>query len=123
MPKAARFLLSEIGLALFLAQAGSAAGDDLVAVLYKHGLSLLAASGVILAVPLIVGLLFARFILRIGMLETLGGICGAMTSTPALGAIMSSTDSSLPATSYATVYPLALILVTLLAPILISQLS
>jgi putative transport protein len=58
----------------------------------------------------------------LGPLETFGGICGAMTSTPGLGAVTASIDSSLPATSYATVYPLALILVTILAPILVTHL-
>ncbi|MFR1411358.1 MAG: hypothetical protein ACLSUW_03015 [Akkermansia sp.] len=39
------------------------------------------------------------------ILECLGGICGGMTSTPALGAIASKTDSQAPVVSYATAYP------------------
>ncbi len=120
MPRAARLLLSEIGLALFLAQAGSQAGDTFLQVVREHGVKLCLASVAILLVPLITGLLAARFVLRLRSLEAFGGICGAMTSTPGLGAAMAKTDSSLPATSYATVYPLALILVTIFAPLLIS---
>ncbi len=121
MPRAARLLLGEAGLALFLAQAGSQAGGSFLPVLSEHGLSLGLASIAIVAVPMIVGSLVAKYGLRLGTLETLGGICGAMTSTPGLGALTSSIDSSRPATSYATVYPLALVLVTLLAPVLIAQ--
>lgn len=123
MPRAARFLLAEIGLALFLAQAGSQAGGKFVEVMREHGIALPLASIAIVTVPLLVGLLIARFVLKLGVWEMCGGMCGAMTSTPGLGAVTSATDSSVPATSYAAVYPLALILVTMLAPVLIAQLS
>ena len=123
MPRAARFLLAELGLALFLAQAGSQAGGDFVEVIREHGIALPLASIAIVTAPLFVGLLLARFVLRLSVWEMCGGMCGAMTSTPGLGALTSVTDSSVPATSYAAVYPLALILVTLLAPLLIAQLS
>lgn len=122
MPRAARFLLSEIGLVLFLAQAGTKAGGQLVVVIQSHGVSLPLGAIVIVSVPLLVGLLISRFVLRLDPREAAGGICGAMTSTPGLGAVTSGEDSSLPATSYAAVYPLALVLITLLAPLLIAQL-
>ncbi|MCA9082210.1 MAG: hypothetical protein KDA58_16730, partial [Planctomycetaceae bacterium] len=107
------------GLALFLAQAGTQAGSQLVDVVSRHGVSLCVAAILIMATPLIVGALVARYCLKIGMLETAGGICGAMTSTPGLGAATSLSDSSLPATSYAAVYPIALVLVTALTPLLL----
>jgi len=122
MPRAARFLLTEIGLAMFLAQAGSRAGGNFVSVMQEHGPALGLAASVILLVPMLVGYVVARFIFSVGVLETFGGMCGAMTSTPGLGAVTSMVDSNRPATSYATVYPLALVLITILAPILIVQL-
>lgn len=123
MPRAARLLLSEIGLVLFLTQAGTKAGGQFVSVIQAHGVALPLAAIVMVSVPLLVGLIASRFVFRFGPLEAAGGICGAMTSTPGLGAVTSGVDSSLPATSYAAVYPLALVLITLLAPILIAQLS
>jgi putative transport protein len=122
IPRAARSLLSDAGLALFLSQAGSQAGGSFTSVLQQHGISLCIAAIVIMIVPMVVGLIVARYLMGLGPLETFGGICGAMTSTPGLGAVTASIDSSLPATSYATVYPLALILVTILAPILVTHL-
>ncbi|MCL4108587.1 UNVERIFIED_CONTAM: hypothetical protein GTU68_022889 [Idotea baltica] len=121
MPRAARLLLSEIGLVLFLTQAGTKAGSQFVSVIQAHGVALPLAATVMVTVPLLVGLIVSRFVFRMGPLEAAGGICGAMTSTPGLGAVTSGVDSSLPATSYAAVYPVALILITLLAPILIAQ--
>ena len=44
--------------------------------------------------------------------RSLGGICGAMTSTPALGVLTTKTDSNVPITAYAAVYPLALIMMS-----------
>ncbi|MCA9147195.1 MAG: hypothetical protein KDB05_30675, partial [Planctomycetales bacterium] len=55
--------------------------------------------------------------------KALGGICGAMTSTPGLGVVTSQVSSSLPATSYAAVYPVALIIITLLTTGLITLLQ
>lgn len=123
MPRAARFLLSDVGLALFLSQAGSQAGNDIVPVITEHGFALPFAALLIVAVPIVVGNLSARYLLGLGQLETGGGICGAMTSTPGLGAITSSSDSSIPAATYATIYPVALILITLLTPILIGLMA
>lgn len=123
IPRAARFLLSDIGLSLFLAQAGAQAGGQFVSVVVQHGPALCLAAIVIVVVPLVVGLLLARYAFKLQQLDMTGGICGAMTSTPGLGIIMSTVDSPRPAISYATVYPLALIVATISAPILILQLS
>lgn len=123
MPRAGRMLLSELGLTVFLAQAGCQAGDQFVEVVQQQGLTMCLVAAVVVVVPLLSGFLAARYWLRLSLLEMAGGICGAMTSTPGLGAVTSAIDSSVPATSYATVYPVALVLVTLLAPILIACIS
>ncbi len=120
IPRAGRLLLGELGLALFLGQAGAAAGATIVPVLAEHGPVLCLAAIVLVTVPLLTGLAAARFLLGINALEMFGAICGAMTSTPGLGAATANSDSSLPATSYATVYPLALVLITIVAPLLIA---
>lgn len=122
-PRAARLLLTEIGLALFLASAGVQAGGQLLSVVQQHGLGICFAAILITAIPLLVGALLTRYSIRMGVLRSLGGICGVMTSTPGLGAITSQTDSNIPLTSYATIYPVALILMSLLAPILVSVMS
>tara|TARA_R100001132_G_C3275557_1_gene98908 strand:- start:6414 stop:8063 length:1650 start_codon:yes stop_codon:yes gene_type:complete len=123
MPRAGRLLLAELGLTVFLAQAGSQAGDQFVSVVQQNGWTLCVVALILVLVPLLTGLLAARYWLKLDLLEIAGGICGAMTSTPGLGAVTSVVDSSVPATSYATVYPVALVLVTLLTPILISLIS
>lgn len=122
-PRAARLLLTEIGLAMFLTSAGVRAGGQLIPVIRAHGPGICLGAILITAIPLMVGVLLTRYAVRMGLLRALGGICGAMTSTPGLGALTSKIDSNVPVTSYATVYPIALILMSLLAPVLVSVMS
>lgn len=123
VPRSPRLLLQELGLVLFLADAGVKGGQTLVATLSEQGGMLLAVGAAITIAPLAIGYVVARYALRLRLLPTLGGLCGGMTSTPALGAITAKTDSQAPVVSYATAYPLALILMTLLAKLLLGLLG
>ena len=123
VPRAARNLLQNIGLIFFLAGAGAGAGSELLSVLADQGLALIAMAALTCIVPMVGGLFFARLVLKLDLLEILGGICGGMTSTPGLGTITSRTDSELPVVSYAGVYPVALIMMTLVVQAVIAVLS
>ena len=52
----------------------------------------------------------ARYCFRTNILDLLGTITGGMTSTPGLAAVDSMTDSNIPGVAYATVYPIAMVL-------------
>lgn len=119
MPRHARILLMELALMLFLAGAGVSGGSALVETLRQQGLTMFFIGVAVTAVPLGVGYVFARRCLHLSMEEALGGICGGMTSTPALGAITAKTDKQTPVIAYATAYPAALILMALLAKALV----
>lgn len=123
IPMASKMMLMELGLLFFLANAGVKAGGKIVPVLKEHGISLFFSGAAITLVPMIVTFFIASKIFKMNILESLGGICGGMTSTPALGAISAKVDSEVPVTSYATAYPVALILMTIAAQILISLLT
>lgn len=119
LPNAARTLLLDGGLALFLASVGVAAGASFVDVLGDHGPKLLLAAAAIGVVPMIVAATVGRYLLRMSPLRLIGAACGALTSTPGLAAVTGKTDSSVPVVSYVAAYPVALTLVTLIAPVLI----
>lgn len=123
LPPAARLLMGDIGLVLFLAHAGVTAGGSAMAVLAKHGWSLFLMGAAITVLPVVIGLFAATKWMKMDLLRALGGLCGGMTSTPAIGALTSRTDSSLPVMSYAAAYPVALILMGLFAQIMISALT
>ena len=120
MPRPTRVLVMELGLILFLAGAGVKGGGSLVATLQSQGLTLFLVGLVITLVPMVVAYIVARKLLRMSLPEALGGICGSMTSTPALGAITAKTDRQEPVIAYSTAYPVALILMTILAKLLCS---
>lgn len=120
MPRPTRLLVMELGLILFLAGAGVKGGGSLVATLQSQGLTLFFAGALITLVPMVVAYVVARKALKMDLPEALGGICGSMTSTPALGAITAKTDRQEPVIAYSTAYPAALILMTILAKLLCS---
>jgi putative transport protein len=56
-----------------------------------------------------VGVLVGRLVLRLPVLRLIGVLAGGMTSTPGLAASTGLSPTSFAASSYATVYPAALI--------------
>ena len=119
MPLAARMLAQELGLVMFLAAAGFTAGGSFLEYVREFGAAPFMASGIIAVVPLAGALAVSRWGFRIDLLQTLGGACGAMTSTAALGTLTSKTDSERPITSYAAAYPMALVLMTIAAQLIV----
>ena len=119
MPMAARMLTQSIGLAFFLGSAGYKAGGQFVPMVQKYGAQPFLMSIVVTCVALVVGFVLARYVLRMDVLQSLGGMCGAMTSTAGIGAISSKTDCDVPVISYAAAYPAALVLMTIAAQMMV----
>ena len=106
----------ELGLMLFLIGAGVAGGAEFV----KYFQWVYFIYGIIMTlVPMIVGYIFARYVLKLNLLNNLGSICGGMTSTPALGTLISTAGTEKVAGAYASTYPIALISVVVVSQILI----
>lgn len=108
---AANQILRQIGLILFLVSVGSEAGSGIMEVLKSDGMVMLATGVLVTLVPMILGVLLAKYILKMDVLQLLGGITGGMTSTPGLAAAGSMTKTNAPGIAYATIYPIAMILV------------
>lgn len=123
IPRPTRILLQELGLVFFLANAGVRGGVALAQTISEYGPILFALGMVISIVPLLAAWPLARRYFKLDPLQALGGICGGMTSTPALGAITSKTDSQVPVVSYVSAYPVALIVMIVIAKVLIGVLS
>ncbi len=110
-------LIRKLGLIFFLTAVGTNAGGTFLETIEKNGLMLFAVGALITILPMILSMIVGLYILKINPLSLLGALTGSMTSTPALSAIEPMTDSDAPQIAYATVYPIALVLL-----ILISQL-
>ena len=68
---------------------------------------------------MIIGYLFAKYVLKLPLLNNLGSITGGMTSTPALGTLINVAGTESVASAYAATYPFALISVVLVSEFLI----
>ncbi|MFR9620752.1 MAG: aspartate:alanine exchanger family transporter [Rikenellaceae bacterium] len=111
-------LLRQLGLLLFLAEVGTSAGRNLVSTFQESGLLLFGVGAAITVVPMIVAVVVGRTIFKISLLDLIGTITGGMTSTPGLAAADSMTDSNIPSVAYATVYPIAMVVLILFIQIL-----
>lgn len=104
----------ELGLVLFLLGAGVEGGAGFLQCLADNGgIKLFLIGAVITLVPMFVGYFFARKVLKLDILNTLGSICGGMTSTPALGSLIRVAGTDDVASAYAATYPFALVCVVL----------
>ena len=104
-------LLRQLGLLLFLAEVGTSAGKNLVATFEESGMLLFGVGAAITLVPMLVAVLVGRLVFNISLLDLLGTITGGMTSTPGLAAADSMVDSNIPSVAYATVYPIAMVVI------------
>ncbi|MBO0603589.1 YidE/YbjL duplication [Sporosarcina sp. E16_3] len=112
-------VVRELGLVLFLAGAGTTAGEGIVEVIRTEGVKLLFGGTLITIVPIVVGYFFARKLFKLSIVHSLGGLCGGMTSTPGLGALNQLIDSEDPAIAYAAAYPFALIFVAIASQLIV----
>lgn len=106
----------ELGLVLFLIGAGVSGGARFVElfqpVYFLYGI-------VMTILPMIIGFLFAKYVLKLKLLNNLGSITGGMTSTPALGTLINVAGTEDVASAYAATYPIALISVVLVSQFII----
>lgn len=105
--------LREFGLALFLLGAGVDAGAGFVEILKEQGIMLFVYGAFMTLIPMLLGYAFAVKVLHLSLFNTLGSICGGMTSTPALGTLIRVTETDDVASAYAATYPVALVFVVL----------
>ena len=109
----------ELGLMLFLIGAGVSGGAGFVDTLKKEGVILFVYGAIMTLIPMFVGFFVAKKVLKLRLLNNLGSITGGMTSTPALGTLISVAKTDDVASAYAATYPIALVAVVLCAQFIV----
>jgi putative transport protein len=112
VPRAARYLLRELGLMLFMAQVGLSAGGGILESLASVGLIIVLMGLAITLIPAIVAYFVGRRLLKMNPALLLGSVTGAMTSTPALNVLNDMAKSPVPSLGYAGTYTIANVLLT-----------
>lgn len=122
-------IFREFGLVLFLIGAGVSGGVSLVSEIGKSELGAmivvygLIGGALISLLPMIAGFFFAKYVLKMSLLNALGSITGGMTSTPALGTLINTAKSDDVATAYASTYPIALVLIVLASQLIVTLMA
>ena len=115
-------VLKELGLMLFLIGAGVEGGVGLISAVSSDASIIawgLLGGALMTLLPMIVGYFIARKALKLPLLNNLGSITGGMTSTPALGTLISTAGTEDVAGAYASTYPIALVLIVLACNLMI----
>ena len=104
--------MKSIGLAGFVAMIGLKAGPLFVAALQEVGLTIFLAGIVVTMVPLFVGLLVGRYVLRLEPLLLLGALAGVQTMTAGLAAVQEKSESPIAVIGYSGTVAFGHILIT-----------
>jgi putative transport protein len=124
IPEPAQRLLMDIGLIVFIAVVGMHAGPHAVDAFRTSGsayfLKIFGAGIIVTTVPLAVGTIVARNVLKMSPLMTLGGLAGAQTCTPGLNALREASGSNVGSLAYTVPYALSNILLTVWGPVVVA---
>ena len=123
IPESAMWVFDTVGLTVFMACVGLAAGPSFFSGLQKSGLSLVLVGLIIAVLPHAVAILFGRYVLKMNPVIVLGACSGAGTITAALRAIQEEAQSELPALGYTVPYAIGNILLTAWGPVLVAMMS
>jgi putative transport protein len=123
IPQSAMWIFDTVGLTVFMACVGLAAGPSFFSGLQKSGLSLVFVGLIIAVLPHTVAILFGRYVLKMNPVIVLGACSGAGTITAALRAIQEEAQSELPALGYTVPYAIGNIVLTAWGPVLVAMMS
>ena len=120
----ANLMIRELGIALFLASIGLDSGKMLASAFSDgSGWNWMMMGAVVTILPLLIFGYIARKFFRKTFFEICGLLAGASTDPPALAFALKIAGNDIPSATYATVYPLTMILRIVAAQILILFLS
>lgn len=116
----ANLLLREIGICLFLASVGIAAGKNFASTVFNEtGLLWVLYGFCITVIPLMIVGIIARGKYKLNYLTILGLMSGGYTDPPALAYGNKVANNDAPAVAYSTVYPLTMFMRVIVAQVLI----
>lgn len=121
IPRPVIWFMDNLGLNIFIAVIGIAAGPSFISGLQKVGFEFFFIGILATTLPLIISMLIANKIFRFPIAMTMGCVAGSRNAVAALGAIQDSLDSTLPVMSYTVCYAvnsILLIFAGLIIPLL-----
>ncbi len=116
----ANLMIRELGIGLFLASVGLSSGHNILTAFQNgNGFQWIAMGISITMIPLLIVGIIAKKFFKKTYFEICGLLAGACTDPPALAFALKMAGNDIPSATYATVYPLTMILRILAAQLLI----
>lgn len=112
IPDGAVSFMSSFGLVAFVSMVGLGAGPHFVEAFRESGMKLFLGGIVVTTVPLLVGLYFGRYVLKLNAVLLLGGIAGALTMTAGMAAVQERSQSPVAVLGYSGTVAIGHILLT-----------
>jgi putative transport protein len=123
IPDAAILFMRSIGLAAFVAMIGLKAGPVFFQAVREFGYILFLGGIVVTLTPLIAGLFFGRYVLKLNPALLLGGIAGAQTMIAGVAAVQEKSDSQVATLGYSYTAAFGHIFLTTWGTIIISLMT
>ena len=123
IPDAAISFMKSLGLAAFVAMVGLKAGPIFVSAVAEFGYILFLGGIVVTLLPLIVGLYFGRYVLKLNPALLLGGLAGAQTMIAGVAAVQERSGSPVATLGYSYTVAIGHILLTIWGTVIISLMT
>ncbi len=123
IPDAAISFMTTFGLAAFVAMIGLSAGPHFIDGVKEAGVKLLFGGMLVTLLPLVAGLYFGKYVLKVNPLLLLGAIAGSQTFTPALAAVQERSKSPVAVLGYSGTVAVGNVLLTTWGTVIILLLS
>ena len=123
IPDGAIALMMSLGLSAFVAMIGLGAGPHFVDALREAGFRLFFGGMVVTSVPLVVGLYFGRYVLKLDPVLLLGGISGALTMAAGFAAVQERSGSPVAVLGYSATVAIGHILLTTWGAVVVALVS
>jgi len=123
IPGPTLWFMNSVGLNIFIAIVGISAGPGFVNGLKTQGIGLFLWGALATTVPIVLGILIAKYLFRFHDALTLGIVSGARTTTASLGLVCDIGKSKVPALGYTVTYAVGNTLLTIWGMVIILLLS
>lgn len=123
IPEAAVQLMISLGLAVFVAAVGMQAGPLFIGAVKELGMTLLLCGLVVTLAPLLAGLYFGRYVLKMHPVILLGAVAGAQTYTGGMAAVQERSRSRVAILGYTVPYATSNILLTFFGSVIVALLA
>jgi putative transport protein len=122
-PDAAILFMRSIGLAAFVAMVGLKAGPIFVVAVRAHGYKLFLGGMVVTMFPLLTGLYFGYYVLKVNPALLMGALAGAQTMIAGVAAVQEKSDSPVGTLGYSCTVAFGHIFLTTWGTIIVSLMS